>query len=110
MATAIFSTQGVLPFTPSLERFTYVLIILVALVVVTLVVSFNWDSWFQPLVEYVTALRNATMYCHERPDREEIHDESTSTLSSIRKFSFRRFKTVGLPKVWDPEKGTDGRE
>jgi hypothetical protein len=47
LAANIFSTQGVLPFTPNFARFTYVLFVLSVLVVVALIVSLNWASWFQ---------------------------------------------------------------
>jgi hypothetical protein len=42
--------QGVLPFDPSLGRFTFVFVILAFLVVATLVVHFNWESYLQPIL------------------------------------------------------------
>src|SRR6266542_3886183 len=50
-------TTGVLPFTPSLKSFAYILIALVALLVATLVVLFKWHSLKNGMVEYVRKLR-----------------------------------------------------
>ena len=55
IATSLFSTQGILPFTSSLTHFVYALLILVVLVVALLVVSLSWDSRFQPVIDYLMA-------------------------------------------------------
>jgi uncharacterized membrane protein len=54
LATSIFSTQGVLPFTPNFLIFICVLVVLIILVIATLVGLFNWDMWFQPALDYIT--------------------------------------------------------
>lgn len=51
LASALFSTQGVLPFTPNIGKFIVSLIILAVLVIVTFVVLLNWESWFRPFLE-----------------------------------------------------------
>ncbi|PMD47172.1 hypothetical protein L207DRAFT_627873 [Hyaloscypha variabilis F] len=51
LASALFSTQGVLPFTPNVEKFIVSLIILAALVIVTFIVLLKWELWFQPFLE-----------------------------------------------------------
>jgi hypothetical protein len=50
VASNLFSMQGVLPFDPSLGRFTFVFVILVFLVIAPLVVHFNWESYLQPIL------------------------------------------------------------
>jgi hypothetical protein len=62
LAATIFSTQGVLPFTPNLARFTGVLLILSVLVMATLVFLFNWASWIQPILKYLKGLRKTSIY------------------------------------------------
>jgi hypothetical protein len=47
----MFSTQGVLPFTPNLSRFVVVMFILGILVVVSIVALFKWHSWFRLITE-----------------------------------------------------------
>jgi hypothetical protein len=54
LAAAIFSTQGVLPFTPNPARFTYVLFILGVLVVASIVALYKWHSWFQLIIECIS--------------------------------------------------------
>jgi hypothetical protein len=106
LAATIFSTQGVLPFAPNLVRFTYVLFILSVLVVVTLVVLFNWGSWFQPIVERVMAelnFRKGIIYYNERLVGEEIRDASPR--ASKRRFDLGRPRKADLHKRWDLEKG-----
>jgi hypothetical protein len=51
LAANIFSTQGVLPFTPNFARFTYLLFVLSVVVMMTLIISFNWTSWLQSIVQ-----------------------------------------------------------
>jgi hypothetical protein len=84
--------------------------------VVILIVLFNWDSWFQPIVEYVMAelnFRKAIIYYNERPAGEEICDTSTSPRASKRRFFLGKPRKAGLPKWWDLEndleKGTEGK-
>lgn len=49
--------QGVLPFTPTLAHFAYVLLILTIIVVVTLAALFNW-SCLEPILQVIfTILR-----------------------------------------------------
>lgn len=81
LAAAMFSTEGVLPFTPNLARFTGVIFILSILVVVTVVFLFNWASWFQPIIEYLKNFKNfrkAAIYCNEGPEEERNRDPTTS--------------------------------
>jgi hypothetical protein len=48
----MFSTQGVLPFTPNFSRFVVVLFILGILILVNIIALFKWRSWFQLIAEY----------------------------------------------------------
>jgi hypothetical protein len=59
VASSLFSMQGVLPFTPNLVHFAYVLLLLIILVAATLVVLFNWDACLQPIV---LSLRKVILY------------------------------------------------
>ena len=117
IAASLFSTQGVLPFTPNLVYFTYVLVILVILVAATLIVLFNWDSWFRPIVQQMTALNLQKVIIKlqgqkvksdedydERLGGEGILDASTSSRTLKRRF-FRRRSRKAARKRWDPEKG-----
>jgi hypothetical protein len=53
LAASLFSTTGVLPFTPNLVYFIYVLLVLAILVVATLVALFNWQAWLQLVVDCI---------------------------------------------------------
>lgn len=44
--------QGVLPFTPNLTHFAWVLIILIILVVVTLIALSNWEKCLLPVLDF----------------------------------------------------------
>jgi hypothetical protein len=77
LATAIFSTQGVLPFTPNLARFTYVLFILSVLIVVSLVVLFNWESWLQSVVDHLLTAGKLFRTAIIAEKSEKICDVST---------------------------------
>jgi hypothetical protein len=77
----MFSTQGVLPFTPNLARFTGVIFILSILVVATVVFLFNWVSWFPLIIEYLKNFKNfrkATIYYNEGPVEEGNRDPTTT--------------------------------
>lgn len=104
LAASLFSTQGVLPFTPNLAYFTYVVVILTVLVVATLVVLFNWDLWFQPIVDYVIALLISKIN-DERPGGEEIRDASTTPKALKQSFLPRKLRNASLPTRWDLENG-----
>jgi hypothetical protein len=120
LAASLFSTQGVLPFTPNLAYFTYVLVILAVLVVATLLALFNWDSWLRPFFEQMAAqlisqkpiiklegqnVKGDEDY-DERLGEEGILDASTSSRALKRKF-FRRRPRKAAHKRWDPEKGVE---
>lgn len=51
LAAAMFSTQGVLPFTPNWRRFLYVLIILGILVGASIIALFKGNCWFQEIAK-----------------------------------------------------------
>jgi hypothetical protein len=78
LAANIFSTQGVLPFTPNLARFTYVLLVLSVLVGMTLVVSLNWTLWFRPILDCMNIFGKRTSYYDKSPVGEQIHNSTTS--------------------------------
>jgi len=68
-------TTGVLPFTPSLKWFTYILIVLVALLVATLVVLFKWHSLTKPVVGLVEYVRKPTANDNEQPAGNEVRSD-----------------------------------
>ncbi|PVH77593.1 hypothetical protein DL98DRAFT_266351 [Cadophora sp. DSE1049] len=68
LAANLFSTTGVLPFTPNLATFIFVFLTLGILVVATLVVLSNWRSWLQQMVE---CNQKAITYYKERFDGED---------------------------------------
>jgi hypothetical protein len=77
IAANIFSTTGVLPFTPNFARFTYVLLILSVLIMVTLVILFKWELWFQSVVDHLLTAGKLFRTATIAGKSEKICDMST---------------------------------
>jgi hypothetical protein len=114
LATSLFSTQGVLPFTPNLAHFTYALFILAVLVVATLVALFNWDSWFQPIVDSAAAVLNFLKAIIQQQGQKVKSDEDYDErpdVEEIRALERRpfpmRYRNARACKQWDLEEGIE---
>jgi hypothetical protein len=114
LATSLFSTQGVLPFTPSFVHFTYALFILTVLVVATLVALFNWDSLFQLIVGSVmSALIFFKAIIQQRGQRLESNEDydERPDVEEIRVLEQRPFpmrhRNSRACKQWDLEEGKE---
>ncbi|KAH6720868.1 hypothetical protein BKA61DRAFT_668764 [Leptodontidium sp. MPI-SDFR-AT-0119] len=97
LAANLFSTTGVLPFTPNLASFT---IVFLSLVLAILVVLSNWRSWLHQMVKYN---KKAIAYYNERFDGEDASIIPPKVLK--RAMLSRRSRKAAPPEEWDPEKG-----
>jgi hypothetical protein len=113
LAASLFSTQGVLPFKPNLAYFIYVLVILAALLVVTLIVCSNWTLWFQSIVNYLTVeltLPKTIVENDEHLGGEETRDSNTSPRALKRtqqNLLSRRLRKADFCTPGDIEEGTE---
>lgn len=99
-----------LPFTPNLAYFIYVLVILGALLGATLIVCFNWASWSQPFVKYLRAeLRfpKMTTGIDDGPVQEDIHRAIASQITLKRSLLSRRLRKADFRTRGDLEEGTE---
>jgi hypothetical protein len=94
--------QGVLPFTPNLAHFAYVLLLLIILVAATLVVLFNWDACLQPIVLSLRRVISYLVIEGKRVGKEIAHDIDL-TGKAVRRaiFSRQRRRTENLESGLD---------
>ena len=109
LAASLFSTEGVLPFTPTLASFTSVLVILTVLLGATLVVCSNWTLLFQPMANYlmdILTLRKPGI--DDTSGLEELPTREAPTSSIIMKRSFfpRGLRNSVFRTQGDLEEGT----
>src|SRR5690242_5514480 len=76
-------TAGVLPFTPSIKWFAYILIVLVALLVATLVVLFKWHSLKKQVVGMVEHVRKPRANDNEQPAGNEVRSDVSALPSYL---------------------------
>ncbi|KAG4428670.1 hypothetical protein IFR05_015849 [Cadophora sp. M221] len=100
VAANLFSTTGVLQFTPTLPKLIFVFFSLGILILVALLALSNWRSWLHQMVEYN---QKAITYYHERLEGK---DASIIPPKVLKRAMFaRRSREAALPEESDPEKG-----
>ncbi|KAH7333039.1 hypothetical protein BKA65DRAFT_564042 [Rhexocercosporidium sp. MPI-PUGE-AT-0058] len=101
LAANLFSTTGVLPFTPNLATFIFVFLSLGILILATLVVLSNWRSWLHQMIEYNQ--KAIAYYYNERFDGK---DASIIPPKVLKRAMFsRRSRKAAPPEELDLEKG-----
>lgn len=75
LAASLFSTTGVLPFTPNFARFTYVLVVLAVLAVAIPIILFNWASLVDRSVVTGRYFRNVFKLQVGRGENIDVYDK-----------------------------------
>jgi hypothetical protein len=102
---------GVLPFTPSLVRFTYVLIVLVILLVAMLAVLFHLRSLKKRLAGLIEYVRKPTANANEQPTEDEVRSNVSILLMILNWMQFPwRLRRIDTRAQEDLERGRIERE
>jgi hypothetical protein len=105
----MFSTQGVLPFTPNMVYFACFLLAFIVLVSAALAVLFYWEKRFQPIVNYLKEELSRKIIVHQEEPCGEIDSRcmSPSPRDSGQSSASRRFRT-DPSMTQDLERGVEG--
>lgn len=108
----LFSATGVLPLTPNLVHFTYVLVVLALLVGVTLAVLYKWQSCVTSFSTMADCVRKTITDYRERKAKEDESRPQASSSPSTRKWTFPgwRYREPYVYELGELERRIESRE